>query len=412
MKGMAEKLKIVWICHFSNQEIQEYLPLWKNSNEFASWIPNMIVGFEKRNDVELHIVAPHIYLKRNTSFFLRGIYYHFISFGLPIINRPWPSFFALDAVIGYPLLSQKITRTVMEINPDIVNLQGAENAYYSSSILLLKQKFPCVITIQGFAFHMQDQYKRYQINRRRIKTEKKILCNFKYFYLDNDAINVVKEYSPEMIGKVIWWPAAETIIDKLPEISYEEKKYDILFCARIERSKGVEDFIMIVSYLKKNNPHIKACIIGPYLPKYYKYLKELAVNLNCLSNITFTGFIDSQKEMFSYFKESKIFLVPTLVDRYPSTIREAMRLRIPVVAYRTGDIPWTNKNGENIILINSGNVGEMAEEVNSLLKDRIRQERIIEAARNFYEQEFSCQKNVARFIDGYNNILKKDETIY
>ena len=400
---VPEKLKIVWICHFSNKEIQDRLPLWKGVNEFASWIANMLIGFEKREDVELHVVAPHIYIKCDKSFVLRGIHYHFLSYGFPIINRPWPSFFALDAILGYPIISGKIKRKVTKINPDIVNLQGAENAYYSSSILKLKEKFPCAITIQGFACHMESQ--KSQINKRRIITEKEILHSFNYFYLDNEAIQVVQKYSPNMVGRVIWWPAAEKIIDTIPEVPYDEKKYDVLFCGRIEKSKGIEEFIKVVSIIKTHIPDMRACVIGSGLPQYYSYLKELATDLNCKDNIDFKGFIQTQKEMFAFFKTSKMLLVPTLIDRYPSTIREALRIGTPVIAYSTGSIPWTNSKGRNIILIEHGNINEMAIESCKLLNNRCHQKELIAAGRNFYEEEFSCDKNVNRFIEGYREIL-------
>lgn len=399
-----KRLKIVWICHFTNSEMQNKLPLLKKFNEFGIWIPNAIAGFEEREDVELHIVAPHIYLKRDSHFILRGINYHFLSFGFPILNRPWPSFFALDAKCGYPFLSRKIEHTVSKINPDIVNLQGAENAYYSSSILKLKSKFPCVITIQGFACHMKD--KTSQINRRRITTEQEILQNFKHFYLDYEAVTVVRKYSPDMVGKAIWWPADEATIDTIAEVEYQHKRYDILYCGRMEQTKGIEEFIKIVGILTTKNPKIKAGIIGECQPAYHNYLKELGQHLSCWDNIHFIGFVQTQSEMFNYFKASKLLLVPTLVDRYPTTIKEAMRLKIPVVAYRTGNIPWTNNNGENIVLIDHGNTSQMATEVEALLGDRDRQERLSQAARQFYEDEFSCHKNTDRFIRGYEEVIR------
>lgn len=397
------KIKIVWICHFTNNEIQNKLPLWGKFNEFAPWIPNAITGFEKRDDVELHIVAPHIYLKRDTHFMHRGVNYHFLSFGFPILNRPWPSFLALDAKLGYPFLSRKIARVVIKINPDVVNLQGAENAYYSSSILKLKSKFPCVITIQGFACHMQD--KTSQINKRRIVVEQMILRSFKYFYLDYDAVHVVRKYSPNMVGKTLWWPAAEVAISATVDVAYQDKRYDVLYCGRMEKSKGIEDFIKIVAILKVEMPNIKACVIGECMPSYFNYLKDLAQELSCFDNIHFIGFVDTQKEMFGYFKASKIMLVPTLVDRYPTTIKEAIFLKIPVIAYCTGNIPWTNHNCENIVLVEHGDPQKMACETHNLLKNKNIQDKLVQSAYEFYEEEFSCSKNVDRFISGYKETI-------
>ena len=69
------KLKVIWICHFSNKEVRERLPLSKmkvkNSiksllgkkinpgySDFAPWVSNLIKEFEKFDEVELHVVSP------------------------------------------------------------------------------------------------------------------------------------------------------------------------------------------------------------------------------------------------------------------------------------------------------------------------------------------------------------------
>jgi hypothetical protein len=89
-----KKMKVVWICHFSNQYIRERLSLSNRSFsnsirrlfskpivnyiDFAPWVSNQIKEFEKFNDIELHIIAPHYGLKRfKHSFKMNGVYYHF-----------------------------------------------------------------------------------------------------------------------------------------------------------------------------------------------------------------------------------------------------------------------------------------------------------------------------------------------
>ena len=76
-------MKVVWICHFTNEEVQSKLPLWRAKNEFASWIPNMLKGFENRNDIEIYVISPHDYLKKLTTFSIRNINYLFIPYGIP-----------------------------------------------------------------------------------------------------------------------------------------------------------------------------------------------------------------------------------------------------------------------------------------------------------------------------------------
>jgi len=97
-----KKLKVVWICHFSNKVIRERLPLssrnlsnflrkligkqYINYSDFAPWVNTQIQEFEKFNDIELHIIAPHSGLKHfKYEFELKGVYYHFFRHELPLL---------------------------------------------------------------------------------------------------------------------------------------------------------------------------------------------------------------------------------------------------------------------------------------------------------------------------------------
>jgi len=154
------KIKIVWLCHFTNTEVQSLLPLWrKRQPEFAFWIPNMLKGFEMREDIEIHVISPHIYLKRSTNIKLRNIHYHFIPLGIPLVHLRWPKFFEFDIISNYRLYRKKVKKTIYKIQPDIIDLIGAENVFYSSSILDFKNVYPISVTIQGFISQLKDELK-------------------------------------------------------------------------------------------------------------------------------------------------------------------------------------------------------------------------------------------------------------
>ena len=89
-------MKVAWICHFSNQEVRNKPPLSNmrifnflrsilgktkfEYGDFAPWINNLIKEFEKFEDVELHIIAPHAGLSPfKYSFEMNGIHYHFFK---------------------------------------------------------------------------------------------------------------------------------------------------------------------------------------------------------------------------------------------------------------------------------------------------------------------------------------------
>ena len=181
------KIKVVWICHFTNDEIQSLLPIWKHQDEFAPWIPNLLKGFENREDVEMHVISPHDYLKRTTKLSLRNIHFYFVPFGIPISHRHWPNFFRFDVFSNFYFFRKKIKKIVNNIKPDLINLIGAENSYYSSSILDFKPNYPILIFIQGFISEFKDEPKKSMELRNRIQVEEKIFKSFKYFCGEQDS---------------------------------------------------------------------------------------------------------------------------------------------------------------------------------------------------------------------------------
>lgn len=393
------KLKIIWICHFTNQEIQFKLPLWKKRDELSSWIPNLIKGFKDRDDIELHVISPHNYLKRQTRFTQNNINYYFIPYGIPIYHRPWPGIFHYDVYTNFADFKSKVKKLVTKINPDLINLIGAENAYYSSAILGLKNKYPILITIQGFISQMKYVIKLAPLQRKRIEIEEKILKEFKAYCGEQDSSTYIRAYNANHKFFRFYFPVNEDLVYATQK---QDVKYDCIFYGSIQKEKGIEDFIRIIACLKLKKPEITACVIGAGDITTYK---KLANDLNCLQEIEFAGFLQTQKELFEKVKSSKVFLVPTYFDRLPSTIRESMFLKVPIVAYSTGGIPYINECDEKIYIVKTGDYKAMTEKTLELLNDETTRNNLAEKAYKYAVNEYSLAVNAERLISAYKEIL-------
>ena len=394
------KIKVIWICHFTNAEIQKLIPVRKHRDEMAPWIPNLLKGFEKRDDIEIHVISPHEYLKKTTKIILRNIHYHFVPYGIPFFHRHWPKQFKIDVYFDYYFFRQKIQRIVAQIKPQLINLIGTENPYYSSSILDFKTKYPVLIFIQGLISQFKDEPNQTPALNKRIKLEEKILKIFKYYCGDQDSSHYISTYNTDHIYFKLFFPVDE---DSALNTKNDGKKFDCIYFGRMEKVKGVEDFVKVVAEIKKKKSEVKACIIGA---GDSNPVKALAKQLNCYDNIDFPGFLKSQKELFEYVKASKVFLAPPYKERISSTIREAMLLKVPVVAYATGGIPYINEFSENIFLVETGDYMEMARKTFLLIEDDNLSNQLAERAYNYCKYEFSCKINSERLISAYRSILQ------
>ncbi|MDZ4121265.1 MAG: hypothetical protein U1C33_02500, partial [Candidatus Cloacimonadaceae bacterium] len=90
------KKKIVWICHFTDNEIQSIIKPYIQMKESALWISMLLKVFENRDDIDLHIISPHQYITGVKSFTRRGIKFYFFNAFMPVIGRHWPNFFRWD----------------------------------------------------------------------------------------------------------------------------------------------------------------------------------------------------------------------------------------------------------------------------------------------------------------------------
>jgi glycosyltransferase involved in cell wall biosynthesis len=402
---MNKKIKIVWICHFTNDIVQSKLPLWRKSQPFAAWIPSTLEGFEESSEFELHIISPHQYLKKNTSFKEKNITYHFFKLGIPFINRSWPVFFDIDLYTNYFFNRKQISKIINKINPDLINLQGAENSYYSVAALDFYTKFPLLVTIQGFV-SLEIDSKNTRHHRKRVQIEKEIIEKCSYFGGDLDSISVIKSLKTDSFDYFNFlYPLSSRVKSYYLEDNTKEKIYDLLYWSRVTKGKGAEDFIKIVSVLKETFPHIKAEIIGDGSTEYIDFLKKNALDLDCLENIDFKGFIASVDKLYSEVIKSKILLLPTYNDRLPTVLRESMQLGLPIVSYKTGSIPMVNNNEEVILLSDQGDIEGMVKNIKRLLNEKDFFSDLAKNAVKFGENEFGIKNNCAKMSAAYQKIL-------
>jgi glycosyltransferase involved in cell wall biosynthesis len=399
---MNTKLRIVCVGHFTNKSIQKRLLLWKKADEFAPWLPYVFDGISRKKDVDLFIISPHRYLKKDISFCEDRVNYTFFNYRIPFSQRHWPSFFRFDLFTNFFSNTRKINKYINKTNPDIVILLGAENSYYSASILKLDKKFPVLVVIQGFASLMRRGSKISSVIKNRIKNEEEILRSFSNYCGELDSENIIKKYNDNFKFYKFYYSYDYQDFTQYQK-SYAERKYDCLFYGRLENDKGIEDFIKVVKELMQSH-NIKACVIGLGNPKI---IEDLIAQYNCKSNIDFLGFIPTKEELYEKVSDSKILCVPTYNDRLPATIREAMFMKIPIVAYPTGGIPYMNNDQSNLFITKKNNYKEMANLVNTLLTNDKLAIELAEKAFNFAKSEFDLDTNTNKLISACKEILNE-----
>jgi len=109
-----------------------------------------------------------------------------------------------------------------------------------------------------------------------------------------------------------------------------KKKYDVIGIFRVCHHKGIDLFLQIV----KENPQLKFCLVGRYMPEEEAvWSKEIAK----LRNLEYFGFVPD-KELVNLFNMSKIFLTCSRKEGFGLTAVEAMACGLPVVSSDTNGL--------------------------------------------------------------------------
>ena len=413
-----KKLTVAWICHFSNQEVRNKLPLsnMRISNflrsilgktkfeygDFAPWINNLIKEFEKFEEVELHIIAPHTGLKKKRfDLEMNGIHYHFFKseddniFNF-IINK-------LDSnkIPKYIKNRKRTAEIVTSIKPDIVNLIGTENPYYSITVLDIED-IPVFVSAQTVYTNPDRQKISGNCDPLRWDTELKIHHKEKYYGCAGRMHrDLILRNNPDAIIFKNFFP-----IQYPKKVKEVEKEFDFVYFAQgVSQKKGIEDAIDALALVKKEKPNVTLKVVGHCPPNYKVFLNNKINNLGLTENISFHDYFPVHSDMHQYIKKAKFALLPVKLDVIPGTVIEAMLLELPVVTYKTTGTPYLNKNGETVLISEIGDIEHLAANMLKLLDSPELAEQLKKKAKAFVEKEFDNTASAKRLVEDYKAVI-------
>jgi glycosyltransferase involved in cell wall biosynthesis len=367
----------------------------------APWISLLIKEFEKYKDNSLHIIAPFRWLKKDFNFKRNGVNYYFIKTGMPLIHRHWPRFFRIDLWSGFYCNRRKIIDLVKKINPDIINLHGIENPYYSTSIFGLK-KYPVLITIQGLNSLSPQKDKTY-FGIFKKDLEQKILKEF-----NNYGIRV--KYLEEYIRKInpranfFWFKYPFDSALKSYLVNYE-KSNDFIFFGRVSKDKGVEDLIDATANVVKTIKTVSLKIIGACDLKYKKYLMSKIKYLNLENNVLLLGFMNKREELHIEVAKSKITVLPTYNDILPGTIIESLRIGTPVIAYAANGVVDFNNEKKIVELVSIGDIKNLTNKMIDLLNNDCLREQMSVTGKQYVIKEFNNESQLELILEAYRKVI-------
>lgn len=419
------KIKVAWICHFSNKEFNQKLPLkagglfaflyrlYKGRGvsteipDFGVWNINALNEMKKFTDrVEFHVIAPYPYLKTKVYEYEEdGINYHFFRSNTLIVEKLYNLYPILHDVYkpSYRGNRSVVKSLINKIAPSIVHLVGAENPYYSLSALDIPQHIKLIVQLQTL---MSDPkfFANSPLDRRSYayiaNIEKAVIRRADYVGTTiQDYRNIILEYiTPE--AKFLDLKLA--VGEEIKKID-TKKEYDFVYFARSISKAGdwaVESFIEAT----KKHKGITMLVVGGYTAGEKESYEKLLASNGVLENVKFTGELPTHDDVLEAVAKARIALLPIKIDFIPGTIREANALGLPVVTSITEGTPLLNEKRQCALLSKGGDHKTMADNMIRVFEDKTLAEELIQNSYIRLQEAYDNSHAVANWVEGYEKL--------
>ncbi|RKI90300.1 glycosyltransferase [Parablautia intestinalis] len=191
------------------------------------------------------------------------------------------------------------------------------------------------------------------------------------------------------------------------------EKHSILLGQGDYPLKGMHFVLEAAALLVKKYPDLKLYVTGNSilghgtlkekikLSAYGKYLLTLIKRYDLEDKVVMTGKRSAQ-EMKQQFLNSSVFVCASVLENSPNTVGEAQLLGVPVVASKAGGIPDMVKDGVSGLLFSVGNVKELADKIEAVWDDNVREDGLC-----LSERLCQGERKQAGFVhDGERNYLR------
>jgi len=297
-------------------------------------------------------------------------------------------------------------------NFDIVHIHN-EHAFSSmiAAFAKRKQNFPLVLTNHGkliFGRYIEDRIERVYlkyIGKKIFELSDIIVVNSK-----SDK-NFISSIVPKSTEKIYIFHNAIDIGFLSKRINYvtgEEFEYDgsdfkILYVGALIKRKGIEWLIKAMKIVKEEmNKKVKCILVGEGQDR--NYFERLVRKYNLSKTVIFAGKISDEKLIWLY-KNSNIFVLPSLSEGCSTSILEAMYIGLPVIAT---DIPGNRDHFKDVaILVPPKDENILADAIVKLLNDEELAKHLSIIGKNLVKSKYRWDVLAKKYNKLYEELLNR-----
>jgi glycosyltransferase involved in cell wall biosynthesis len=218
----------------------------------------------------------------------------------------------------------------------------------------------------------------------------------------NDGFNQARiTRIPNFIDQNLFHPSGKESGDQIrKKLDFTDGKI-VTFSGRLVERKGVSVLLEAWRKLIQDRKDVLLVILGS--GPLEKKLKNQSRLLGIEENVRFCGFINN---IGNYLAATDIFVFPSFQEGFPNSVLEAMACGLPVITTRIGGVMDMIKNEENGLLVEPGNVNQLADALKKLISDTEHASALGENALKTVRENYDINVIAKEYIDLYTGLMK------
>lgn len=168
-------------------------------------------------------------------------------------------------------------------------------------------------------------------------------------------------------------------------------------CA-LRPEKGLDTLIRAFAQLSRQDAMLVIVGSGPEEPRLRELVSQLSISESC-------HFEPSTSHVAEWLSRIDIFVLPSRSEALSNALMEAMACSCCAIASRVGGNPELIDDGENGLLFDVDNIGQLAGQIEALLSDPARRRRLGSAASAKMAALFTYSRAAATMQQIYESVL-------
>lgn len=156
--------------------------------------------------------------------------------------------------------------------------------------------------------------------------------------------------------KIVHPGSSSKILNTIPQ---KDTILNLVFIARLSKTKGLEDALTAVSIIKDKKMKVVLHVIGRGEENYVRRIKEKISSLGLLENVILYGYV-SESEKNKIIDKSHMLICPSQKEGWGLTVHEVGARGVPVIAYKVPGLSEVVVNDVNGRLVSKNTAYDLA----------------------------------------------------